>query len=101
MEKSINRVLSYENNIGNCAKPRLGDVIIKTRIVKIDDRYYPQYYDNGIFGFFKGWKFYKDEDIWLNGIYTFSTECNLSYKNFESAKGYLNSLNHKIEIVYE
>jgi len=74
---------------------------LKTRIIKKDNRFYPQYFDNGIFGFFKGWKFYKDEELWLNGIYTFSTECDLSYPKLEWAKEYLESLNPKIEIVYE
>ena len=35
----------------------------------------------------------------LNGTYTFSTECNLSYPKLELAKEYLESLNPKIEIV--
>lgn len=74
---------------------------LKTRIIKKDNRFYPQYFDNGIFGFFKGWRFYKDEELWLNGIYTFSTECNLSYQKLEWAKEYLESLNPKIEIIYE
>lgn len=74
---------------------------LKNRIIKKDNRFYPQYYDNGIFGFFKGWKFYKDEELWLNGVFTELIKCDLSYPKLEWAKEYLESLNPKIEIVYE
>lgn len=74
---------------------------LKNRIIEKDNRFYPQYFDNGIFGFFKGWKFYKDEELWLNGIYTFSTECDLSYPKLEWAIEYLESLNPKTKVVYE
>jgi hypothetical protein len=74
---------------------------LKNRIIEKDNRFYPQYFDNGIFGLFKGWKFYKDEELWLNGIYTFSTECDLSYPKLEWAIEYLENLNPKTKVVYE
>jgi len=74
---------------------------MELRIIEKDNRFYPQYFYKGIFGFFKGWKFYEDEDLWLNGIYTFSTKCVLSYVKLEWAIDYLESLNYKVKIVYE
>jgi len=74
---------------------------MKTRIIKKDNRFYPQYFDNGIFSFFKGWRFYKDDELALNGVFTELVKCNLSYSKLEWAKDYLESLNNRIEIVYE
>lgn len=73
----------------------------KTRIIKQDNRFYPQYFSNGVFGFLKGWKFYKTEELCLNGIYTELIKCNLSYSKLEWAKEYLESLNIKLEVLYE
>ena len=61
----------------------------KYRVIQIKCRFYPQYFDEGILGFFKKWRFYKEEELWLNGIYTFSTECDLSYTKLEHAEEFI------------
>ncbi len=74
---------------------------MKTRIVKINNRFYPQYYSNGFFGLFKGWKYYKIDELLLNGIFTEEVKVNLSFFTLKQAKEYFKKSNEKIKIVYE
>ena len=60
-----------------------------TRIVEEDNRFYPQYFDNGIFGFFKGWRFYKEDELVVNGIFSELVICKVSYPKLDWAKDFL------------
>lgn len=57
----------------------------KNRIVKINKNYYPQYYYKYLFGFIKGWSFYYEEDLLLNGIYTELIKNKVSFNNKKEA----------------
>lgn len=75
---------------------------MKTRIIKKENRFYPQYYSNGFLGLFKGWKYYEVDDILLNGIFTDLVKQNLSYYTLKQAKNFIKSLNDKpLKVVYE
>lgn len=62
---------------------------MELRIIKKDNKFYPQYFCSGIFGLFKGWRFYDDEELLLNGIYTTTLKCNLSFSNLKDAIEFL------------
>jgi hypothetical protein len=75
---------------------------MKKRIIKKDNRYFPQYYSNGFFGIGKRWRYYEDEGIMLNGIFTELTRENLSYYTLKQAKDFIKSLDNKpVKVVYE
>lgn len=74
---------------------------MKTRIIKKENRFYPQYYSKGFFGLFKGWKYYEVDEILLNGIFTDLVKENLSFYTLKQAKGYFKKSNEKIKVVYE
>lgn len=74
---------------------------MKTRIIKKENRFYPQYYSKGFLGLFKGWKYYEVDEILLNGIFTDLVKENLSFYTLKQAKGYFKKSNEKIKVVYE
>jgi hypothetical protein len=74
---------------------------MRVRVIEVDGRFYPQYYSNGFFGLFKGWCFYEDDELCLNGIFTDLTRCKRSYSRLNWAIEYLENLEYKKNIVYE
>lgn len=74
---------------------------MKKRIIKINNRFYPQYYSNGFFGLFKGWKYFEDYELCLNGIFTDEFKVNLSFYTLKQAKQFFKKSNEKIKIIYE
>lgn len=71
---------------------------MQVRVIEKDSRFYPQYYNKGFLECFKGWRFFEDTELCLNGIYTTLEKCNLSYPKLEWAQEYLTN---KTEIIYE
>ena len=63
---------------------------IELRIVKEENRYFPEYYkDRYLFGLLGGyWKRYKSDELCLNGYFTELLPCDLSYPTLEMAKDY-------------
>lgn len=74
---------------------------IKTRVLKKDDRFYPQYWSEGLFGLFKGYKYYKEEILCLNGIYTDIVKGDLYFRKIEDAENWIEQLQKQTKIVWE
>lgn len=75
---------------------------MKVRIIKKDNRFFPQYYCKGFLGIGKGWRYYEDVEICLNGIFTDEITVNLSYYTLKQAKDFIKSLDSKpVKVVYE
>tara|TARA_R110000772_G_C13310212_1_gene439946 strand:- start:564 stop:791 length:228 start_codon:yes stop_codon:yes gene_type:complete len=68
------------------------------RIVKEDNRYFPEHYkDKYLFGLLGGyWKRYRTDELWLNGYWTELIECDLSYPDLQEAKDYFNESKKEI-----
>lgn len=57
------------------------------RVVKEDNRFYPEYYHKSWLGkWFSGWRRFETEELWLHGSFSTLERCDVSYSNLEMAK---------------
>jgi len=75
---------------------------MKLRIIKKEERYYPQFYHYSWIIFFNKWKYFKEVEIGSFNPPEADHYVEKSFDNIESAKIFLNEIaKPSIEIVYE
>lgn len=61
----------------------------KFRVKKEGTFYFPQYHSSWLFGLFKEWNYFHEEDLLINGIYTELIKNKVSFNNKVEALNFI------------